>query len=732
MHPFARAGILFSVKNHLSLTHVCFSFIIAIAWLGSSAIAAFPLADHVPGDAVAYVGWAGADSQAMAYRDSDLAAFIDHSNLPDVARQYLPKLWSQLAGPGEHPQEADALKKVLPLLWHHGVAIYASNITIGADGTPDASVALICDAGTDAAELAADLGPLVKGNSQMHITTSDSLVIAGVNVPPDLPPGSTLADNATFIATMKKLQSSPALAIYVDGATILAKAGESAEKDVNAAEIWPKVRDALGIASLKTFAMTAGFDGSNWMSASVLDAPTPRTGLLAVIEPQPIDPALLARIPATAGSVSVFNFDAAKLYDTLGDAMAVRTESDTVFHQATGLATIALGRNFRRQILGPLGPQWVMYSDSTLHSVVVMNHPKKPDDAGDAMVSATFGLVNLANAQLGKTQPVANAVQAKVKGLDVTSAVTSFASPSFVVNDGILYFGLSPDSVVASATVPTSPPGSDLLHSDGFVAAKKRLGVRKFAAFDYCDLPVTAPRAYDNFGAAGAQIRKLMDLAGVEIPRIELPPIDQIRAHLSPALSVNWADADGIYSKSVSPFPGSTHLLGDPQQTMVSATTISAITTLIAPLIEKSRQKAISVSSMSNERQLLLAMMMYAANHQGVFPADLGSLVSDGEIQGSVLSVFIDPASGQSVPADVAGGTKDQQAAWVNGNAGYVFLAPSQKISQIHQPSETIVIVPKDSDHATQPVPVGFADGHCEITKAARVQQLLHADAVQN
>ena len=121
----------------------CFnsSVLILVAAIGfaSAARAAAPLADHVPDDAVLYIGWAGADSQLPAYQASDLGAFIDHSNLPDLARQYLPKLWDQLAGQsnGRGDKEAlAALQKALPLLWRHPVVIYASKVTINDDGSP--------------------------------------------------------------------------------------------------------------------------------------------------------------------------------------------------------------------------------------------------------------------------------------------------------------------------------------------------------------------------------------------------------------------------------------------------------------------------------------------------------------------------------------------------------------------------------------------------------------------
>jgi hypothetical protein len=288
---------------------------------GPIAKADFPLADRVPGDAVVYVGWAGADSQAVVYRDSNLGAFVDQSNLAELARQYLPGLWKKLAGDSDDNarQAVAALQRALPVIWHHPVALYASHVTIQPDGTPQADVALVCDAGDDAGALKSDLEQAIAGNPQLHVAVRGSVVILGLNQSADAPLDSALAANPKFVATMHKLPGSPAIAVYVDVKTVLQKVDASTAADPDSAEIWPKVRDALGIGGCKTFAMTGGFENHNWITASLLEAPSPRTGLLAAIEPKPIDPVLLSRIPATAETASVCNLDLAKLYDTIGD-----------------------------------------------------------------------------------------------------------------------------------------------------------------------------------------------------------------------------------------------------------------------------------------------------------------------------------------------------------------------------------------------------------------------------
>ena len=715
------------VKQLATLCILSFAALFS-SWAKAQTIA-MPMADRVPDDAVAYIGWAGADSQSKAFQASDLSAFLSHSNLSTVAGGYLTKLWDQLAQSSGDEGAVAGLKKSLPPLWHHPVAIYASNVTISPDGTPDANVALICDAGVDAAELKENLETAIKGEPHLHVVVQDSLVIVSLDHSPTAKDGQSLAEQPGFIGAMKSLQPSPAIAIYVDARMMLQKANESAAANDKASEIWPKVRDALGIDSVKFFALTAGFDGNNWMMASTLDAPNPRTGLLAAIEPKPIDPALLARVPASTGSVSVYNFDLAKLFDTIGQAMVANPDSDRLFHQAAGLATMGLGRNFRQQILAPLGTQWVMYSDARLHSVVLLNHPSDADTASDSMVSAIFGLANLANTQIpgATTQPIVNLDQKTIKGIDLTSAVTKSAAPTFAAKDGILYFGLSADSVVNSASLPAVSTAQDVLHGDNFMGAVQRLGVSNFASFDYSDLPKTAPRAYDNFGSADT-LRQIMQMFGIEIPKIELPPLDQFKAHLSPALSVSLADDKGVYSKSISPFPMSTYLLGDPQQSMVGTTTLSAATAVLMPALQRARQQAMSVQLMSNERQILLGLVMYAQAHHGELPPDLGTLVSEGALQKAKLELFLKPGSKTKVPKEIAQGSPQQQTDWVNDNTEFIFLLPGKNLRDLRNVSQMAALVPKDAGTAITRTAVGFVDGHVEMCKPERVQHLLQPD----
>lgn len=261
------------------------------------------------------------------------------------------------------------------------------------------------------------------------------------------------------------------------------------------------------------------------------------------------------------------------------------------------------------------------------------------------------------------------------------------------------------------------------------MSSVQRLGIPGFVSFDYCDLPRTAPEAVKNFGGAGDQIKKVLGMMGIEMPIVNLPAFEQIKPLLSPALSVSWVDADGVYSKSISPFPLSSCLLGDPQQSMTALGAVTATTAIVIPSLQRARAAARQVQTASNQRQILLALMNYATSHHGTLPPDLGTLVQDGQIKTpAAFTLFLEVGSKTKVPPELANSTRDQQAAWVNENCVYTFLLAGRKISDINAPSQTAALVPKDADHATARVNVGFADGHVEMCKPERAQHFLHPD----
>ena len=68
-------------------------------------VVAQPLAEHVPQDALVYIGWAGAEHLGPAYQQSNLKAFLDASNIPELVNESLPRLLENL---GHQDQDSEA------------------------------------------------------------------------------------------------------------------------------------------------------------------------------------------------------------------------------------------------------------------------------------------------------------------------------------------------------------------------------------------------------------------------------------------------------------------------------------------------------------------------------------------------------------------------------------------------------------------------------------------------
>jgi len=134
--------------------------------------------------------------------------------------------------------------------------------------------------------------------------------------------------------------------------------------DVQASEMWPRVRDAAGLDGLKRLIFTQGFDGKDWGTQIFLDAPVPRKGLLAMLEAGPLSDDVLKAVPSTATMAGVSRFDPAKLVDEIRDAIQKVDENAVAnFDQGLDQASAILGFDVRKDFLGALGDEWAYYID---------------------------------------------------------------------------------------------------------------------------------------------------------------------------------------------------------------------------------------------------------------------------------------------------------------------------------------------------------------------------------
>ena len=110
---------------------------------------------------------------------------------------------------------------------------------------------------------------------------------------------------------------------------------------------------------------------------------------------------------------------------------------------------------------------------------------------------------------------------------------------------------------------------------------------------------------------------------------------------------------------------------------------------------------------------------MYAKDHGGTFPADLGTLFREQDL---TPSVFICPSSNDVAPI---GPTK--QAVATNlltpGHNSYVYLGKG--LTETAATGDIVILYEPLSNHANNGMNVLFGDGHVEWLTAAEAQPLL-------
>ena len=127
----------------------------------------------------------------------------------------------------------------------------------------------------------------------------------------------------------------------------------------------------------------------------------------------------------------------------------------------------------------------------------------------------------------------------------------------------------------------------------------------------------------------------------------------------------------------------------------------ASLTRAVAPLLSQTRERAQRVASLSNIKQIMMACLMYAADHKGQWPEDLESLAAAKLLPASVL---VNPLRGPGKP-------------------GYIYVRPAPS-SDKTDPRAALVY----EAHTTwgEGICVGYADGHAEfVTDQARLKEAL-------
>ena len=321
-------------------------------------------------------------------------------------------------------------------------------------------------------------------------------------------------------------------------------------------------------------------------------------------------------------------------------------------------------------------------------------------------------LCSMANSGLRRQKMGIIPTRKQVGSTTINCVPLPLVSPSWAIQDGTLYMGLFPQVVQAAVQYNTAKK-PNLTENAAFMALRKRFPAGAIT-LEFTDLPQTIGA---NYGLTLMLSRYVgfLDLFGVQTPAIFLPPLPVMREHLSASGAACWNDAAGWHMQSFSPFPLSETVATEPTGHLLAAQPL--MVSILLPSLTRAREKANQVKCASNMRQLGMCMILFANDHKGKYPDNLGSLMDEGVAP----EVFLCPSeqapqgSWKNLPAD-------QQRQWVNTNSQYIYVGKGLNMSVN---PETPVLYEDPQHHAGEGANVLFADGHVEFIVAGNLEAIL-------
>lgn len=714
-------------------------FALFLLWSSSPAFAQ-PLADRVPDDALAYIGWTGSRSMPKEFEGSHLQAVLDASNLREVFDEFLPRALRRLGQ--EDPQAQQALDLIAAIggpLWRHPSAIYVGDVNFENPEGPSVQIALLCQAGDEAQALQDRISGILDragGNlpAPVQVTDYGGLVAVTANRSDDVDallggptavaPAPALSQSAKFADALKNVQQQDSVAcayVDVEGITRTIDAGVQATGDARANESWPKVRQALGLGGLHRIIWTGGFDGADFSHQAFAAMPAPRKGLLAsLLSEEALSDEILKTVPRDATLVSAGQFDLARFFAELRSAIGqVDVGAQSQFDEALSAVNDMLGMSVQDDVLEPLGREWAIYCSPGVagNGILGFAGVNRLDDAeksGQSLSRLEALVANLIQQQIKDPKVQVRVRQTMVGDLDIHYWAIPFVSPAWAIKNGNLYIGLYPQ-VVAGAAQQVGAAGDDdsILNNEKFAAMRKRVAPDgRATALSFADLPATADEGYQGLLLISRLYLGLADLFGIDAPAMVVPPMHQLLPHLAPAGSVAWTDDAGWHARSISPFPAA-EMMGS--QSNLTASQSAMMLGILLPSLNRARDQARIVACSSDLRQIGLAMTMYANDHNGRYPQRLGELLP--YTNGSP-AIFICPAAGDELP-DMHNMRADELSEWIDHHGRYVYLADGKRAQEIT--ANDMLVCEHGDNHAGQGMNVLYGDGRVQWIRDAAV-----------
>jgi prepilin-type processing-associated H-X9-DG protein len=696
-----------------------------------------PLADRLPAETKAYLGWSG---RTMAFEGSLVGQLLGE---PSVE-----KLLGAVRKSVEKSLSAEAQKKAFKhgwamalTAWQHPAAIALTDIPLLRGGRPAGvpGAILMVDLGKDQPAFQKELDGLIDAvDEEIPVveTRVGEVPCRAIRLGGD---GFTIHfgfDETTFFLVTRKDVLATIQAVEADKSLATSKEFTAAMKDVGRENLqmafyadadWllrtvaglpllsgekesvSSTLKAAGLSKVTVIAAATSIVDRNMYTRGRLFTPAPHTGLLSVLATDPLSEEDLSGIPADADFAMAANLPLDKLYtETHRFGRAAMTDPNALA-RAEALVKQAIGLDVKRDLVDAVGDTWVLCSapsrggflTGTSLSVTLKDSRKAAATVdkiearirqyarqqADRPRRSPFDIPTIPRLYTRKT-PRAEITTCTFHG-GLIPAVSGVA-PSWTIHKDKLHVALWPQ--VVQTLVENNGTQTPLTADETFKAYRKRVSAKP-VALSWVNTPSLLKQVY-NVGMIGWSMGsvQLTRMTGVEFRPGWLPPLGTLQKYLKPSISAVSADADGILMEQYGPLPGTGGELLN-----TSALTAS----ILLPSLHSARQRAKQTVSMTRLRGVAVAIQIYHNEHN-VVPPNPGALVEGGYCG---VDQFESPFG--------SGELTYKRGTGVVGQPDYI-LVPLPPLDKLDNWKNMVLAYEKPENYGKRGTAVAFADGHVE------------------
>ena len=453
-----------------------------------------------------------------------------------------------------------------------------------------------------------------------------------------LKPGGPRLASLEGFQRAAKMGGSPVMLMVYNHAELMERFGALMPPPAQAA------MQALGFTQVRSAGFRLGASGRAMVGTAFIQSAGERKGLMRVLASDPVDKGLLKLVPRDASLAWVTNLNTGALYDAIvGAATAVGEGAGVNVPGEIAGFEAELGFAIRADLVGALGRGTVVTTSgrSLFPALIVSQAVTDGAKIERALASLVTQLDTLVKQEMGQGAGASLKTirfgKHNIRYLATPGVPVPLAVCYAMVGDRIV-FGLSP------------------IHLKDYLAFLDKGEPSILANSGYKELAARVPEnavsiSYGNFGDNVTELYRafgpLLTIAQgiprnpVAIDLANMPAASTVRKHLFGSISYAYATDDMIVYESRSPV-GFGMVGPAPAMGVLFIGGLGAGMAL--PAIGQARARAREVVSMNNLKQIGMAAMMYANDHNNELPPSLAALFeADMLVEARLLVAPNDP-----------------------------------------------------------------------------------------